>query len=224
MNLERFASLVKVDKLNIIKNLNILIVGIGGVGGYTLESLVRSGVENITIIDFDKIDSSNLNRQIITNSYNIGRYKTDEAIKRYKEINPNLNITALNIFLNEESLNSIDLSKYNYVVDACDTVKTKELLINECIKNKIKIISCMGTAKKLDASKLKITTLDKTSYDPLAKILRHNINKNYHKKIKVVSSTEMPIKTSLLGSCSYVPAIAGLLITNYIIFNIINQE
>lgn len=217
MNLERFEALIGDIMLNYIKNLNILIVGIGGVGGYTLESLVRSGVENITIIDFDKIDSSNLNRQILTNTENIGALKTDEAIKRSKLINPNVNIKTLDLFLDESNINDFNLDAYDYVVDTCDTLKTKELLINRCIENNIKIISSMGTAKKLDASKLEMTTLDKTSYDPLAKSLRRIINKRYHKKIKVISSKEVPIKINELGSCSYVPAVAGLLITNYII-------
>lgn len=221
MNLERFEALIGTEKLNAIKSLNILIVGIGGVGGYTLESLVRSGIENIRVVDFDTIDSSNLNRQILTNTENIGKLKTDEAIKRSKLINPNINIKALSIFLDDKTIDNINLNDFDYVVDACDSIKTKELLINKCIENNIKIISSMGTAKKLDATKLEITTLDKTSYDPLAKLLRHNINKRYHKKVNVISSKEEPKKTNILGSCSYVPAVAGLLITNYIINDIL---
>lgn len=223
MNLERFETLIGKEKLNIIKSLNILIVGIGGVGGYTLESLVRSGIENITIIDFDKIDSSNLNRQIITNINNIGNKKVDEAYLRYTNINPNLKLKVLDIFLNDENINDLNLENYDYVVDACDTINTKVLLIKKCIDKNIKIISSMGTAKKLDATKLKITKLDKTSYDPLAKKLRNILDLKYQKKLVVVSSTENIIKSDILGSTSYVPAVSGLLITNYIINDCLNK-
>lgn len=223
MNLDRLEILVGKDILKKIENLNVLIVGIGGVGGYTLESLVRSGIKNITIVDFDKIDDSNLNRQIITTTENIGNLKVVEAVKRYKLINPKLNIKPLNIFLNNETLNKINIKEYDYIIDACDSLQTKELLINEALKNKIKIISSMGMAKKLDATKISITTLDKTSYDPVAKILRNRIDKKHQRKIKVISSTEMPKKVDRLGSTSYVPAVAGLLITNYIINDIIKE-
>lgn len=224
MNLNRFESLIGTNKLNTIKNKNILIVGIGGVGGYTLETLVRSGVENITIIDYDIIDSSNLNRQIITNLNNIGKLKIEEAYNRYTNINDKLKLKVLPIFLSSDNIDSINLEEFDYVVDTCDSVNTKVLLINECIKKNIKIISSMGTAKKIDATKLKITTLDKTSYDKLAKKLRSLIDKKIQKKLTVVSSTEEVSKINVLGSTSYVPATAGILITNYIINDIIKKN
>lgn len=224
MNLNRFESLIGTNKLNTIKNKNILIVGIGGVGGYTLETLVRSGVENITIIDYDIIDSSNLNRQIITNLNNIGKLKIEEAYNRYTNINDKLKLKVLPIFLSSDNIGSINLEEFDYVVDTCDSVNTKVLLINECIKKNIKIISSMGTAKKIDATKLKITTLDKTSYDKLAKKLRSLIDKKIQKKLTVVSSTEEVSKINVLGSTSYVPATAGILITNYIINDIIKKN
>ena len=217
MNLERFEALIGKENLNKIKKLNILLIGIGGVGGYALETLVRSGIENITIIDYDKIDSSNLNRQIITNTNNIGKLKITEAFNRYKDINPYLKLKVFPVFLDKDNIHEIDIKPYDYIIDACDSINTKELLINEALKNNIKIISSMGTAKKMDATKLSITTLDKTSYDPLAKILRNRIDKKYQRKIKVISSNEEPKKIEVLGSNSYVPATAGLLITNYII-------
>lgn len=223
MNLNRLESLIGTNKLNAIKSKNILIVGIGGVGGYTLETLVRSGVENITIIDYDIIDSSNLNRQIITNLNNIGNLKVEEAYNRYTNINDKLKLKVLPIFLSSDNIDSINLEEFDYVVDTCDSVNTKVLLINECIKKNIKIISSMGTAKKLDATKLKITTLNKTSYDKLAKKLRSLIDKSIQKKLTVVSSTEEVSKINVLGSTSYVPATAGILITNYIINDIVNS-
>lgn len=217
MNLERLESLVGLDVLERIKNLNILIVGIGGVGGYTLESLVRCGVENITIIDYDRVDSSNLNRQIISNLNNIGQLKVDVARKRYTNINDKLNLKTMSIFLDKNNVDSINICQFDYVVDACDSVLTKALLMGVCVSKNIKIISSMGTAKKMDATKLSITTLDKTNYDKLAKKLRSVVPKNIQRKIKVVSSTEQVKDINVLGSNSFVPAISGLLITNYII-------
>lgn len=223
MNLERLESLVGLDVLKKIKNLNILIVGIGGVGGYTLESLVRCGVENITIIDYDKVDSSNLNRQIISNLNNIGQLKVDVARKRYTNINDKLNLKTMSIFLDKDNIDSINICQFDYVVDACDSVLTKALLMGVCVSKNIKIISSMGTAKKMDATKLSITTLDKTNYDKLAKKLRSVVPKNIQRKIKVVSSTEQVKDINVLGSNSFVPATSGLLITNYIINDVANS-
>lgn len=223
MNLERLESLVGLDVLKKIKNLNILIVGIGGVGGYTLESLVRCGVENITIIDYDRVDSSNLNRQIISNLNNIGQLKVDVARKRYTNINDKLNLKTMSIFLDKDNINSINICQFDYVVDACDSVLTKALLMGVCVSKNIKIISSMGTAKKMDATKLSITTLDKTNYDKLAKKLRSVVPKNIQRKIKVVSSTEQVKDINVLGSNSFVPATSGLLITNYIINDVANS-
>lgn len=224
MNLERLESLVGTEYLDKIKNIKVLIVGIGGVGGYTFESLVRSGVEDITIIDGDVIESSNLNRQIISNSTNIGNKKVIEAKKRALEINPNININDLFMFLDKDNINLVSFKDYDYIVDTCDTVNTKLLLISEAIKNNVKIISSMGTAKKMHAEKLVITSLDKTSYDPLAKVIRKSVPKEVQKKIVVVSSNEEVINTNILGSNSFVPAVAGLLITDYIINDICKKS
>ena len=223
MNLERLESLVGSTNLEKIKSLNILIVGIGGVGGYTLESLVRCGVENITIVDFDKVESSNLNRQIISSLTNIGKLKVEVAKERYYNINNKLNLKCLPIFLNKDNINKINIEEYDYVVDACDSVNTKVLLMQECILKNIKIITSMGTAKKMDATKLSITSLDKTSYDKLAKKLRTLVDKKIQRKIKVVSSSEQVKDIKVLGSNSFIPATSGLLITNYIINDVINK-
>ncbi len=221
--LDRLISLIGNENVKKIENINILLVGIGGVGGYAFETLIRSGIKNITIIDNDRIELSNLNRQIITNKNNIGNYKVEEAKKRALEINDNININALNMFLDNNTIKDIDITKFDYVIDACDTLKTKKLLIEICIKNNIKIISSMGTAKKLDATKLCITSLDKTSYDKLAKSLRKEIDKKIQKKVIVVSSTENCMKGNILGSTSYVPAASGILITNYIVNDILKN-
>lgn len=217
MNLNRLELLIGKENVERIKKLNILLVGIGGVGGYTFESLVRCGLENITIIDYDKVDETNLNRQILTNLNNIGEFKTDVAELRALSINSNIKVNKITNFLDSSNIDTIDFNNFDYVVDACDSIDTKVLLINKCIYNNVKIISSMGTAKKMDASKLEITSLDKTSYDPLAKILRKKIDKKIQRKVTVVSSREKPMDIKKLGSNSYVPAVAGLLITNYIL-------
>lgn len=221
---DRFITLIGEDNFNKISNLKILIVGIGGVGGYALETLVRSGIKNITIIDNDNIEMTNLNRQIVTNSSNIGNKKVIEASKRALLINPDININTLDIFLDENNIKNIITNDYDYIIDSCDTINTKIALIKHCYLNKIKLISCMGTAKKLDAIKLKITTLDKTNYDPIAKKLRSNLTDKEKKFTIVISSSEEYKKIDKLGSTSYVPATAGLLITNYIVNDIVNKK
>lgn len=222
MNLERTISLIGEEKLNIIRSKKILIVGIGGVGGYTLESLVRMGINNITIADFDTISETNINRQILSTNENIDSYKVDEALKRYKSINEDLNLITIKDKLTESNLDSILETNYDFIIDACDDTKVKVALVKFASKNAIKIISSMGTAKRIDASKVIITRLDKTSNDPFAKKMRSLLRKeNISLKIPVVTSTELPIKTDILGSVSYVPGIAGLLITSYVINEII---
>ena len=217
MNLERLEILIGKENIEKLKKLNIIIIGIGGVGGYTLESIIRSGVENITIVDGDIIEKSNINRQLIVTKENINKPKVEEWKKRINEINPDVNLKTINKFVNINDLKQI-LDKYDYIVDACDDVKLKIDLIEYATKNNIKIISSMGTANKMDATKLNITTLNKTEYDPLAKVIRKELRKKrVSLNIKVVSSNEKPKNKNGLGTNSYLPAVAGLLITNEVI-------
>ena len=217
MNLERLEILIGKENIEKLKKLNIIIIGIGGVGGYTLESIIRSGVENITIVDGDVIEKSNINRQLIVTKENINKPKVEEWKKRINEINPDVKLKTINKFVNINDLKQI-LDKYDYIIDACDDVKLKIDLIEYATKNNIKIISSMGTANKMDATKLNITTLDKTEYDPLAKVIRKELRKKrVSLNIKVVSSNEKPKNKNGLGTNSYLPAVAGLLITNEVI-------
>ena len=221
---DRVISLLGKDKFNKIKNTSVMVIGLGGVGGYAIESLVRSGINNIILIDYDKVDASNNNRQIIANSKNIGKLKTDEFKKRINLINPECNVIIENVFLDKDNINLLDKYRFDYLVDACDTVSTKKLLIDYCFDNNIKIISSMGTAKKMDPSKLKVVDIRKTSYDPLAKIIRKYINdKKTNKKLMVVSSDEKVIQNKELASMVFVPATAGILCANYIIRDIIKE-
>lgn len=213
------------DKINDIKNKHILIIGLGGVGSFACESLIRSGIENITIVDNDIIDITNLNRQLMTNMNNIGKYKVDVWYDRIKSINPNCNITIIKEFIDKSNIDILFKDKLDYVIDACDTIDTKVLLIEKCIKNNIKIISCMGTGNKMNPSLLKITDISKTSYDKLAKIMRKKLNNIGIKHVTVVSSTEEPYTKidKTIPSNSFVPATAGLLLTSYIINDIVGD-
>lgn len=222
---DRLEKIIGIDNLNKLHNKTIAVVGIGGVGGYVVETLIRNGIENIIIVDKDVVDITNKNRQIIATDSTIDKSKVDVFEDRIKSINKKCNVIKLNMFLNEE--NKKELFKYDidYLVDACDTIQTKIMLIRECLNRNIKFISSMGTAKKMDPKKLEITTLKKTNYDPLAKVLRHEINKlNITDDILVLSSTEEVIKTEGLGSYSVVPNIGGILIADYIIKEIIKTE
>ena len=224
---ERLERVIKSDNIEKLNKKTVAIIGIGGVGGYTIETLVRNGIGNIIIIDKDIVDVTNKNRQIIALDSTIDKPKVDIFEERIKDINKNCNVIKLNLFLNEDNKN--ELFKYNidYIVDACDTVQTKIMIIKECLNRSIKFISSMGTGNKLNPNKLKITTLKKTNYDPLAKVIRHEIKKLEIKEdIIVLSSDEEVIKTNIRtpGSYSVVPNIGGILIADYIIKDIIKSE
>ena len=214
---ERVELLLNED-INKLKDKVVLVLGIGGVGSYTVETLTRNPIKKIIIVDSDIIDITNLNRQLFTNQNNIGLKKVDELEKRIKSINPYIEIKKIDKFIDENNINLLFEEKVDYIVDACDSLKTKECLIKECLKRKIKFISSMGTAKKLDPTKLKITELSKTSYDPIAKKLRKTFKNN---KVIVICSTEKPKEIKKLGSISFVPSVAGILITSYIINDIL---
>lgn len=218
MNLSRTEALIGKEKLETIRNKKIVIVGIGGVGGYTLESLVRMGINNITIIDFDKFDETNINRQLLSTMNNVGSIKVLEAMKRYKEINPLLNLMCVYNKVNKDNIETLLNKEYDFIIDCCDDIKAKVELIRYAENNNMNIITSCGTAKRIDASLLKITRLDKTENDPLAKRLRSELRNNkLSLKIPCLCSSELAKDIEVLGSVSYVPAVAGLLITNYVI-------
>lgn len=223
MNLERLELQIGKEKINNIKNKTVLIIGLGGVGGYALESLVRSGVENLIIVDSDIIEETNLNRQLISLYSNIGKYKVDEFEKRIKDINPKAKITKINKFITEKNIDILFNENIDYIVDACDTIKTKEQIIRECIKRNIKLISCMGMGRKIDPTKIQITDIRKTSYDPIAKAIRKMVkDEKIKEKIIVISSTEQPLESKKhISSNSFVPGVAGLMCASYVINDII---
>ena len=213
------------DKLELLKDKCVAVFGVGGVGGYCVEALVRSGIENIDIYDFDTIDVSNINRQIISNCLNVGNNKVDEWVKRSKLIKPNLKINGINMFLDSTNIDTIDFTKYDYVIDAIDTVTSKMLLIKKCQELNIKIISSMGTGNKLKPELLEITDISKTSVCPLARIIRKKCKEEKIKKLTVIYSKEEPKKTNTHkpGSTIFVPSVAGIMIAAYIFRDIIGE-
>lgn len=220
---DRLELLIGKENIEKISKINVLIVGIGGVGGTALEALVRSGVKNITIIDKDLFSESNLNRQILSTRDSIGLYKVDVGIDRCKSINPDVNIKGLKINLDEENIN--ELGNFDYVIDACDDINAKLALMEYSSRNNIKLISSMGTGKRLNPSNVIITRLDKTSNDPLAKKMRYEARKRGLKlNVPVVCSKEEPInKDHVIASSIFVPSTAGLMLAYYIIEKVIND-
>ena len=214
------------NKIDDIYNKTVLIIGLGGVGSYAVEALVRSGISNLIIVDNDTISLSNLNRQLMTYHSNIGKFKTDEIEKRIKDINPNTNIIKITEFIDMNNINKLFEYKIDYVVDACDTLMVKLELIRICKKKNIKLISCMGTGNKMDPAKLKITDIRKTSYDPLAKKIRKMVkDEKINGKVMVVCSDEEgKVKINKeIPSNSFVPATAGLLCASYVINDIVGD-
>ena len=240
MNNEIFQRLILsigIEKFNKLQNKRVAIIGLGGVGSYSLEVIARSGINNILIMDKDVIDVTNINRQLLALNSNIGEYKTDLAYKRILDINPNCNITKYTTFLDESNMNLMLVVKPDYVIDCIDTISSKYELIKTCLLNDIKIVSSMGTANKFYPEKLMITTIDKTEMDPIARIIRQKLKKDrLNKKFYVVYSNEEPFKqkevlndstirkeSMPLSSNAFVPSTAGILLSSKVI-NLLLEE
>ena len=222
---DRLLKLINREDLDKLNNTKVLLVGVGGVGGYALEALVRGGIGNITIVDSDVVEESNLNRQVISLHSNIGEDKVLVARKRALDINPNLNITTIKEFITKDNIDILFNQKYDYIIDACDTITTKVLLIKYAKEKNINIISCMGTGNRFDVSKVKICDIYKTNYDPLSKIMRKLLKDENIKKVDVIYSSEIPIKIEgrTPGSTSLVPSVAGIYAASYIINKVLNK-
>ena len=207
------------DKVNILKNKTILVLGLGGVGGYVVESLARCGIGNLILVDYDKVDITNINRQIIATYSSVGKLKTECFKERIADINKNCKVTTFNIFYGKDNKDILFQEKIDYVIDCCDSLDSKIILMEECYKRNIPIISCMGTGNKLHPEKFTITKLKKTEYDPLAKKMRFLLkDKKELLETDVLYSKETPCEfKGKIASISYVPSVAGLLLTSYVI-------
>lgn len=214
-----------------LRNSRVAVFGIGGVGGYVAEALVRSGLGNIDLIDNDTVSESNINRQIIALHSSIGKMKTQVMSERLLDINPDLKIRIHNKFVLPENIDEFDFSEYDYVVDAIDTVSGKLAIIEKAYFLGKPVISSMGTGNKLEPTKFEITDINKTSVCPLARVMRYELKKRGVKKLKVLYSKEEPIKPTVQettekgkavpGSISFVPSVAGLIIASQVIEDLI---
>lgn len=218
--------------VEMLKQSRVAVFGVGGVGSYTVEALARSGVGSITIIDNDDVALSNINRQLPATHKTIGRLKVDVVAEHIMEINPCCKVTALPLFYSADTDDKIDLSAFDYVVDAIDTVSAKLLLIEKCSQLGVRIISSMGAGNKLDPTRFEVSDIYKTSVCPLAKVMRRELKARGIEKLKVVFSKEEALtpfetddgevssKRQIPGSIAFVPSVAGLIIAGEVIKDI----
>ena len=190
----RTKNLIGEDAIRKLAECHVAIFGVGGVGGYTAEVLARSGIGSIDLFDCDRIDPSNVNRQILALLSTVGEYKVDVAEKRILDINPECKVNKHAIFYQPENADGIDLAQYDYVLDCIDTMTAKIELIKRCTERGIPTISSMGAANKMDPTAFRVMDIYKTTMDPMAKVLRKKLREAGVKKLKVVCSGEMPIK------------------------------
>ena len=231
----RTSLLLGEEAMEKLKKAKIIIFGIGGVGSYTAEAVARSGIGNITLVDNDEVSLTNINRQIIALHSTVGEKKTEVMQKRIEDINPNATVCSVTEFYSADTADKFDLSEYDYIVDAIDTVSSKLLLIEKAKEAGTPIISCMGAGNKLDPTRFEVTDVFKTSVCPLAKVMRRELKARGIKKLKVVYSQEMPIspkgdtkevstKRQIPGSIAFVPSVAGLIIAGEVIKDIVNKN
>lgn len=226
MRFERTIQQIGINKFNLLSKSTVLVLGIGGVGGHACESLARSGVENLIIVDKSPVDMSNINRQIIALSSTIGIPKVEAMKKRLLDINPNINVTTYYEFYNLETKKHILNHKIDFICDAIDTITFKIDIIKEALSKNIPIISSMGMGNKLHPELIEISDITKTSYDPIAKVIRKKLrSERIVGKVPVVYSKEKPFKEDNIAtnpaSNSFVPATAGLIMASYIVNKLI---
>lgn len=216
------------DAMEKLANSRVAVFGVGGVGGFVAEALVRSGVGSLDLIDSDTVAESNINRQIVATMQTIGRYKTEVMKERALDINPDIKINEYRLFFLPETAGQFDFTKYDYVVDAVDTVTAKLALVEAADATGVPIISCMGAGNKLNPRAFEITDIYKTSVCPLAKVMRRELKQRGIQKLKVLYSKEEAIKPKVditpqegrratPGSVAFVPSVAGLMIAGEVI-------
>lgn len=227
MNNERSALLLGNEALEILKNKTILVVGIGGVGSFCVEALARTGIGHLILVDKDRVESSNINRQLLATTETIDQVKVIVMKKRIQTLNPECKVDMYDCFYDCSMDEKIFSQRIDFVIDCIDSIKSKQDLAMACIQRDIPFLSSMGTARRLDPSKLEIMELEKTSYDPIAKRMRNWKRKNkIRNKIWVVCSTEPPRPVEAgkpLPSMIFVPASAGLLLASECVKKLINK-
>lgn len=230
----RLELLIGKKSLSKLKEKTVAIFGLGGVGGNVADALARSGITKFILVDNDKVSITNINRQLIANTNSIGKYKVDVMEEHLKSINPNIMIVKKQCFYLPDNNDQFDFSKYDYVVDAIDTVTAKIDIISKCNQLNVPIISALGCGNRLDPTKLVVSDIFKTEGDPLAKVIRHELRKRNISKLKVVYSKEKPIphkeeideelpkgKKDIPGSSAFVPPVAGIIIASEVIKDLI---
>ena len=227
----RTEMLIGNDGLKKLSESKVAVFGLGGVGSYVCEGLVRGGIGNFVLIDFDKVDESNINRQLIATSKTVGRQKVDLMKERILEINPDANVEVYREFYMADSQSDIITEDLSYAVDCVDTIMAKIAVICKCDELDVPVISSMGTGNKLDATMFEVADIYETSVCPLARIMKKDLRKRNIEKLKVVYSKEHPINTNdceinkdkkfkVKGSVSFVPSVAGLIIAGEVIKDI----
>lgn len=230
------------DGIQKLKNAKVAVFGIGGVGGYAAEALVRSGIGAIDLIDNDTVSLTNLNRQLVALNSTIGKYKVDVARDRYLDINPECKVNALRTFFSSETSSSFNFAQYDYVVDCIDTVSSKILIAELCTKANTPVISSMGAGNKMNAALLEVADIYQTSVCPLARVMRRELKERGIPKLKVVYSKEKVIppvqdedtkeitskeggsKKQVPGSNAFVPGTAGLIIAGEVVKDIVSTS
>lgn len=222
---DRTEMLVGKNGISKLKNSHVAVIGIGGVGGYVCVMLARTGVGELTIMDFDKVDETNINRQIVANLKTVGKFKTAVMKKMILDINKDCKVNVINERLSKDNLNKVFANKYDIVVDAIDSVADKVELIAYCKENEINIISAMGAGNRIDIPTFEIKDIYETSNDGLARIMRKQLKKRGIQSLDVVCSTNCAIKTNnrTVGSISYYPAMCGCVIAAHVIKHILGK-
>ncbi|MGL4653268.1 tRNA threonylcarbamoyladenosine dehydratase [Cetobacterium sp.] len=232
MIFQRTELLIGKENLNKLNNSHVLVFGVGGVGGFVVESLVRAGVGELTVVDFDTVDITNLNRQVVATMDTVGQDKVEVIKRRALSINPDIKVNAYKekFFKDKKDLFFSEDKKYDYIVDAIDLVTAKLDLITIAKELKIPIISSMGTGNKINPTMFEVADISKTSVCPLAKVMRAELKKRRIGKLKVLFSRELPMKPkssegdrakqSNVGSISFVPSVAGLIIASEVVKDI----
>ncbi len=238
---KRTGLILGAQALEKLKGSRVCVFGVGGVGSYVVEALARSGVGSIDVVDNDEVATSNINRQIIALHSTVGMAKVDVAKDRILDINPECEVRTHKCFYLPETASEFEFDKYDYVVDAIDTVAAKIDIIMKCTELGTKVISSMGTGNKLDPTRIKVTDIYKTEGDPLARVMRRELKKRGVKKLKVVYSSETPLtpdtemmaeemaeleksgssRRSVPGSVAFVPSVAGLVIASEVVKDLI---